>query len=576
MSPAETAQRRVELARVTGREEVAGPFQESVELVVLPDALVLRRGRVLQALRGGRSEKVIPFSAIERVAASGAGVGIRPRSTTEVGPERTLHGTAATTALAAWWATGGRSDARLVGAPASYVGPLGVGRSGFVLGGPAGVVFVPTGWASTVDDTFVRIPLPSLRGARVVSASDVVLVGSYPGELRVDADAAPLSALAEWWARSSSRTGPRGKGRGPFVQPVIWQRGDRQLWRAELTVSGGVWSLAAEGLDPLRLPMGRVELLQVEVSGSAASMTCGIEGQEHTLFPLGGTAVVRRLESMLRAARGETSSATVDPTQWLRLAGAHEEARLFRGAAAEGTLRDVRIEVGSEGLRLRGEPVGGGLATRHLDDGMRVRVSLPLGRGWQHFTAAIRRIDRRPGAQAAAGGVELLLVPIADGPKKGHSRRAFHRVALDGAPAVPMRRQEPARRRVPSERVLRPDAWRRGARPDAGWFQAEQLDLSAGGFSALVDEPLARGDRLRVELPTTEHCPPLVAEVVHSRPSREEPGRILAGFRLLGLTEQHRSLLQREVLRRERDELARRRRAARRDPVGYAPPQASK
>jgi|GEM_PF-2985755 len=535
----------VELARVSGREGVAGPLQEGIELVVMPKALILRRGRILQALRGGRSEKRIPLADIERVEpAGGGGVTLIPRKGTRVGPARTLHGTAAVTALAAWWATLGRPDVRLVGAPATFVGSLGVARSGFALGGPAGVVFVPTGWAGTVDDTLVRIPLPTIAGVSKVNATHVRIHGDYPGELRLDAAVATIDALASWLGRVVETLDEAPRVGGLVAQDVIWQLDEQEAWRSFLSVTEGKVSLRTTRgpSKSIQVPVGRVERLRLDIKSRDPVFVGRVDGQVHTLRPLGSVGGLERMDRLLRAGRGDINVGTVDLYRWQRLAGSHRAARLFRGAEAEGTLQQVDIKVTAQGVRLRGRPRSGALATRHLEQGSRIRVSLPQGRGWQHFSATVRQLVHKVGDAATIDSVDLLLIPIADTPTVGNGRRAFHRVSL--ADSVPFTIQ-------------------RLKLTEATWFQGEMLDLSAGGFGATVPRRVSVGDQFRVELPMKEWCPPLEAEVVHCRKVRGTAGHWSAGFRLLGVTEKHRAMLQREVLRYERAQLAEKRRVER-------------
>ena len=54
-----------ELLRVHGREAVAGPLQEAVEVVVQPSGVVLSRGRILRPSVGTRrkGDALLPYRA---------------------------------------------------------------------------------------------------------------------------------------------------------------------------------------------------------------------------------------------------------------------------------------------------------------------------------------------------------------------------------------------------------------------------------------------------------------------------------------------------------------------------------
>jgi c-di-GMP-binding flagellar brake protein YcgR len=181
-----------------------------------------------------------------------------------------------------------------------------------------------------------------------------------------------------------------------------------------------------------------------------------------------------------------------------------------------------------------------------MEPGTRLRITLPQGRGWQHFAATVKRIDFRSDPREDVEDVEMVVFPVVDGPHAEDGRRAFHRVSLAEATPFPIQRQRL------TEQLRR---------------EAHLLDLSAGGFGAVLTEPITVGDLFRVELPLGEWCAPLEAEVVHCRPVRGSTSTWQAGFRLVGITERHRSLVQREVLRRERAQMPRRRGYERMDPT---------
>jgi c-di-GMP-binding flagellar brake protein YcgR len=141
-----------------------------------------------------------------------------------------------------------------------------------------------------------------------------------------------------------------------------------------------------------------------------------------------------------------------------------------------------------------------------------------------------------PGATVSI--VDLLLMPMANALSVDSGRRSYHRVSFEQPVSFPLRRM----------------GW-----TDTEWFTAEMLDLSAGGLGARVSRSVAVGERFRIELPAREACSKMEAEVVHCRPVGRRGGDWQVGFRLLGVTERVRSLLQREVLRQERLELVKRR-----------------
>jgi len=530
-----------ELARVQGRESVAGPLQEKLELIVEPSALVIRRGRVLRALRGGREEKRIPFASLDRITmGSQGGATLVPKTSAEVGPPRTLHGPAALVAVAAWWACLGREDVRLVGAAATHIGPLGLRRSGFALGGPAGVVFVPTGWAGTVDDTLLRIPIDAVQGVERTGPSKVRLLTTTEDELHLDSAVASLDQVGAWLARSVRPAEQPPRVGGVLVHPVVWQVDDRGAWLAELTATGGRLSLSAvvPGAPRASAPVGQVERIRLEAGAANPVFVLRFGGAVHTVRPQGSLSTLARLDSVLQAGLGDMGQRIPDMKHWRGLAGSHRVARLFRGSEEEQSLSDVSIRITRRGMRLRGTPIPSAKGSPQLGPGVRLRVSLPSGRGWQHFAATIRRVVHEVGEAAAIATVDLLLIPVAERPQVGDGRRAYHRVEDPDETSFVLSRP-------------------RGTRPL--WLEAALLDLSAGGFAARIDHRASVGERFAVELPTTEWMPAFEAEVVHIRADAGR-NKWRAGFRLLGLTEKHRSQLQREVLRRERDVLAARRR----------------
>ena len=532
-----------ELARVSGRESVAGPLQERLELVVEPGALVIRRGRVLRALRGGREEKRIPFGSLERVSMGLQGSAtLVPKASAEVGPSRTLYGPAAKVAVAAWWACLGRDDAGLICAAATYVGPLGLKRSGLAIGGPAGVVFVSTGWASAVDDTIVRVPIDAIAGVeRADSPAFVRLLTTGEGELLLDSAVASVDQVAAWLARTVPRMSRSPKVDDMSEQPVVWQIDDRGAWTADLSVVEGRLFVSARRDDGPRAwaPLGQVERIRLDVGSDRALCMLRFAGVVHTIRVSGARSLLVRLDELLRARAGDTGAPSLNMKYWKGLAGKHRVARIFQGAESELSLHEVSIRLSPEGMRLRGSVVPGVRDVPELSPGMRLRVSLPNGRGWQHFTATAARVLRELAEAGVAAGYELLLIPVADRLKMGDGRRSYHRV------------EDPEQTNFVLSRP-------RGMQ--TVWLDAALLDISAGGFAARLPYQPVIGERFSVELPTAEWLPNLEAEVIHIR-SGAEPESWRVGFRLLGLTERHHSQLQREVLRRERDVLAERRRS---------------
>jgi len=526
-----------ELARVSGRESVAGPLQESLELVVEPNGLVIRRGRLLRALRGGREEKRIPFSALDRVTlGSKGGATLVPKIAADIGPPRTIHGPAALVAVAAWWACLGRDDARLVGAAATHIGPLGLRRSGLALGGPAGVVFVPTGWVGTVADSMLRIPIDAVLGVESSGVSTVRLLTTTDGELHLDSAVASVDQTAAWLARSIAVTEQRPRVSGVLVNPVVWQVDTRGAWRADLVAGSGRLTLSAAvaGATRVSVPVGQVERVRLDMGSKDPVFVLRFSGAVHTVRPQGSVAALERLDTLLQDGLGEMGFPVPDMKHWSGLAGSHRVARLFRGSAQEQSLSDVSVHFTRRGMRLRGSPISGEPGLPELAPGVRLRISLPSGRGWQHFSASVRRVVHEVGDGAAISALDLLLLPVTERPQVGSGRRAYHRVEDPDETSFVLSRP-------------------RGRGPL--WLEATLLDLSAGGFAARVEQRVSVGDCFSVELPTLEWMPALEAEVVHVRAAtgRDE---WRAGFRLLGLTERHRSHLQREVLRRERGALA--------------------
>jgi hypothetical protein len=253
----------------------------------------------------------------------------------------------------------------------------------------------------------------------------------------------------------------------------------------------------------------------------------------------GSRSTLVRLDDLLRVGAGDTGTRILNMKYWQGLVGKHREARIFQGSESELSVREVSIQLSPDGMRLQGSLVPGVTDVPELRPGMRLRISLPSGRGWQHFSATACRVLHELAEADAPIGYELLLIPVSDRLKVGDGRRSYHRV------------EDPDQT---SFVLSRP----RGLR--SVWLDASLLDISAGGFAARIPYEARIGERFSVELPTTEWLPNLEAEVVHIR-AVAGPSFWRVGFRLLGLTEKHHSQLQREVLRRERDVLAARRRS---------------
>lgn len=514
---------------VSGRETVAGPLQESLRLELSSTALSVQRGRLLQALRGGVQAIELPLADIDRVEATfGGGVLLHPRPGARLGGITTLHGEAAALALAAWWAMGGAEDGRVVATRASEALGAGLVRSGIAVGGPAGIAFVPTDWTGSLDDTLRRLPLRQIEQLATV-ADGVQVTGRGGVCLTLAKPVATLSGVAAWLSHELGRDtlAPARTQVGGFMEArVLWQVDDGACVVASVQVAQGRMSLAtpAEGRQPLTVPVGRVEHLESRDSRLVVRMA----GSVHTLTVLGAQSqrVCRRLAGLV-ASRPLLGGQRVDLESWRPLCGSHHTARVFQGAGVEDTLHDAVVDIVAGGLRLCGRSVETGRPP--FEAGVRVRVTLPDGRGWQHFSAMVGSHSQASSGQVTS--VELLLEPVDAAPRAGPRRRALHRVAdHELSPFFVTRAGDPA------ERLL----------------DARLVDLSAGGFGAWLTERASSGDRFMVELPTAAAGPALLAEVVYARWIPGPQGRTTAGFRFVGLTEGVRARLQREVLRRER------------------------
>lgn len=527
-----------ELARVSGREAVAGPFQESLELAVLANGVIFRRGRVLRALRGGRLEKRIPFDAIESVVSGpGGGVILSPKAGSGAGPARTLHGVAATTMLAIWWVLQGQPNSRIVGAEAFVDSRFRLRRSGVAFGGPAGIVFVPSGWLSAVDDSVVTVSAADIYGFDSTPDGVKVLTGSDV-DLTLQGRLSSMEGIAGWFARIS----PRPKGDGEVGEAkVVWAADNQTIRRAELTIEDSDLVLRDErGELSLRAPLGRVELTRLELDTPNPRVQVRVEGIPHVMRPLGRTELLASLYTILKENRGELGLHMVDPDSFKRVAGEHAWVRIFHRAGVEVVMRNIRADVRDDGIHLEG--MLGGDDRFVIATGARVRVSIPSGRAVLEFAASL--VEAQTHADDSRR-LSLRLIPGLDEITTTEGRRVFHRIE---APTEDIFvKCFPVGGRAPGGQK---GVWP-GARPPPS-VEYRLVDISAGGVCLRMPSEPEIGTRMRVRLPTREAVGDLEVEVVHVQAERKESSSYRVGVRVVGITEKVRAVLQREVLRYER------------------------
>jgi len=295
----------VELARVPGRERLVGPLQERVQLRVLPDGFELWRGRLLRALRGGGEVRRIPFSDItDVVAMPGDAAAVVVRDGAPIRGCR-VEGEAAALALGAWWATGGHPGRPLVGASGAFTAPDGQVRYGHVVGGPAGIVFVPRGASPEARGPSVRVPMAHVRGLHATSPTRFLVVAELNGQLHFDARWRTTADLAAWFAgvvRDESAIEGASAGTS-----VVWEVDGRLVHLATLTVGEDGVQLAVLGGDvpDLVVDCGSVECIHADHAGADPRLVCRVGSEVHALRPIGPMSTLDELVGRLEAAAAD-------------------------------------------------------------------------------------------------------------------------------------------------------------------------------------------------------------------------------------------------------------------------------
>ena len=519
----------VHLLDIGGHEVILGPLQERLQVGIFDQGVVLRRKGFVGSTYGAY-EAAYRYTQVQ-AAPSGSGVWISdPRM------ERPAHHIVGSGGRLLRLILGLLDDERagaVVAAPGSTTNRFGLLIRGMVVGGPSGILLVPNGLYGILPGGMLSLGLDEVAFA-IDEGDSVVLHTTNPRlqALRLVREDLSLQRFAEWWARMLRAAVPQGGSEQ--VLPVLWWEQSEKLQRGCVRlVSGGIRleshdeanELASSGLLTFVLPSR-------DPASEPQSIRLQVRGREHELWMLGGDADRDALLRHLRRASHTAWPDDFDGGRWDACEGTWSSARIRAPGHAEVVLRSVRVDRTPMGLTVRHEHAPD---VSLLAPQIRRRVLLELIQPRRRLR--MRVVHRGVVRECADKGSNEVfvhkLMPMGTGPEVLSSRRVFYRV--EASIPVIVQLFDPAR-----------------SRP----IRSELVDLSATGIRVRVFEPYAPSEELiQVRIASGAHRKlKLQGEILHA--TRTQAGTDV-GIRFAKMNENVRAVVQREVLRLEREALHR-------------------
>jgi hypothetical protein len=403
---------------------------------------------------------------------------------------------------------------------------MGFEVQGVVLGGPGGLLVVPSGLFGLLTGGTVQIAIEQLRGV-TRRGSDLVVQTVHPSAQRVfmGGDQLTLQGFARWWARTVCV--PSAPGDLPL--PVLWEQVEDGVVRTARIVRRP-WGIRIRADDRSSETAYSGLRIHVEAESPGGPLAFTAKGHGHRVWFLGGPAHEQALRAHLAAVRFESRRSDYVPTNWKSCSGDWLSARLYEPGVGERLVHSPRVDVTPTDLILRCDASTFGPG---LSDLSRRHVQLELANPRRRL--AIRCVFRRAELVQAEDPSEpphlaVSLLPLGPGPEQLPSRRELVRVE----PVAPLEAQLEG---LPDSRVLR----------------GTLVDLSSGGAQLLLPEEVApSGHVLYTSFTTADGRKLRVAgEVVHC--SKRDAG-FGVGICFTNQSERVRTRLQREVLLLQRVE----------------------
>jgi c-di-GMP-binding flagellar brake protein YcgR len=528
------------LLTVRAREVVFGPLQENLNVDIFTHGFRIHRSRLSKLINteapGEEEEETeaytIPFGVLS-CERDGNSIQLQWTSpTTQKAESLHLSGDGAIAITAALEAVGEELQVLSVASFArlTWLGFVPVNGVAFV--GHDGVVFSPLGMVSTVmgrlrkfsADQFIRIEL-------VEGTFEFTMAGKQKPSMWMDGSEVTLGALAAWWSGRLSRRVQNVSE----PMPVVWYPDGDAAYLATANLIRGGLELEAIGDEDTQIRNAGVHLVFEAVSAmsvdAAPELQIRIRGVLHRIWFLEGPRPQMMLRDHVKRVAFTVWPEDWDPSSWKRCIGTFAAARLLLANEQEQVLYPVSCQDSTRGILLSA-PIPA-KATATLYRGARIEVELLTMRQGQVFRATITKIIKEEATEDESFEPKILVevFPSSDEPMRRASRRSAHRVEVIERVRVALTMEHPQMPRM------------------RGYLS----DLSAGGCRVILDRGFyPEGTVGRVRIPMKRGAATFECEVLHDLKEAKGEGRASVGLRFIGLMEQGRSELQREVLWRER------------------------
>ena len=514
---------------VVGHEVILGPLQERVKVSFFDRGIVLARDGLAGSIFGAYEAGY----RYEQVHQAGSGGGVLVHDSKMERPAHHIVGSAGRMLKLILGILDPERRGRVVAAPGSATTRFGLLIRGMVVGGPNGILLIPDGLFGLLPGGLLRLGLEQIDF--VSEDGDAVVVRTTNpnvNAMRLVREGLSVPRFGVWWARMVMDGGAvEGSSR---VLPVLWWEQSAKLQRGLVRlVSGGIRVesldegsvLACSGLVTFVLPAG-------DADPEGGVVRVQVRGREHTFWMLGGDEHHDALLGHLQACMHTAWPDDFDGGKWDACEGSRASARIQAPGQAEVVVRNIRVERTNLGLAVRHEqrPDVSLLAPQVRK---RVFVELVQPRRRIRMRVIHRGVRREVVERDEPESYCHTLLPLGPGPEVLSSRRAYYRVEATFPVIVQLF-----------------DAAR--SRP----VRSELVDLSATGMRVRVYEAyMPSEEMLQVRIAAGAHRKlKLRAEVLHA--TRSKDGTDI-GLRFAKLNENVRTVVQREVLRLEREALNR-------------------
>ena len=510
---------------LAGREVILGPLQQPVTVRLYDYGLGIRT-RGLLGIASNGDEARFPYTALRRSTTSSE---IVVQSDSPTTADRVLVGRAARVLNRLCRTVGAGNDHGLMATPASARLRSGLAQDGILVGGPQGMILFPTGMTRALQREPKAISIRQLEMAKETPKGLLLYRdGEAKPAVTIHPSEIPSRRFAPWWAGRGLIPPPAR----PDHIPCLWRDHTGVTSPAEMVlVRGGIELRSIDGSHrTLRSSGLMVEIESERLShGGMQRVAMWVRTHHQKVWFRAGFGSHETLTAHLSTHGLEAWPEDFHAAAWGSIVGAWDAIRIHPPNEAEWVAHAARLETANLGLQLVADCPPPDANTGAVP-GKRVRVEVITGQtGWQ-FSAVVLPHTRSLSACSGEGEqVMLSLLPLDEAPtRRPHGNGAF-RMNIGKPTKV---------------RMVRNDS----DEPE----YARLAHLSVDGMGLTPDGPGPEpGTILRFSIPKISGGHVHVdGEVFHYSQYFGRPDGI--GVRFMSVTEQVRTIIQREVLQHER------------------------